>query len=533
MRGHKMIRQVDDGTVQGGNNAFDFLNKVQKVPYTLNTFITDVAKTLYDRGYTVDKFIPVWNEEPPPKPPNIDDDEDVRKAYRRVKAEWHNRQNDNAQRCVRTKRTMDAVKRHLKYPKFFLPWSYDYRGRAYPIPTVLTHQDTDFGKSLIKFYDQSPVTERSKYWLAFQVATTYGLDKSTMEDRQKWVKDNEELITRVTTDPIGNLHLWEKKPDSGADEPWLFLAACEEYYHCVIKQDRQYTNLPVAVDATCSGVQILAGLAKDASAAKLVNVLPSEKPQDAYQVVADALKPRLPEHLQPMMNRKIVKRCVMTIPYNAKSLSNRDYIREALKDEFEYDATPEDLTAIVKELRGNKEEEITGVMQEILPGPMAVMSWIERQVGEQIKSGKTELNWTSPSDFNVNQRFMKKETETVKLQLMGRVEMEVAVGDTDEVDLSHHKNATSPNLIHSLDASLLHLATLKFDSPISLIHDSVLCRSTDMDELSDLMRRTYMDIFAHKNYLQTWADTIGATEPPPMINTLRPELVIESTYFFC
>ena len=66
------------------------------------------------------------------------------------------------------------------------------------------------------------------------------------------------------------------------------MAACEEYHACVIACTRQHTSLPVATDATCSGLQILAGLAKDASTAKLVNVLPSDKPQDAYKVVAEA-----------------------------------------------------------------------------------------------------------------------------------------------------------------------------------------------------------------------------------------------------
>ena len=42
----------------------------------------------------------------------------------------------------------------------------------------------------------------------------------------------------------------------------------------------------MAVDATCSGLQILAGLAKDHSTAQLVNVLPGDEPQDAYKVVA-------------------------------------------------------------------------------------------------------------------------------------------------------------------------------------------------------------------------------------------------------
>ena len=49
---------------------------------------------------------------------------------------------------------------------------------------------------------------------------------------------------------------------------------------------------------------------------------------------------------------------------------------------------------------------------------------------------------------------MKKLYERVTLQLMGRVNMRVATEDSDKVDINHHKNATAPNLIHSLDASL-------------------------------------------------------------------------------
>ena len=42
-----------------------------------------------------------------------------------------------------------------------------------------------------------------------------------------------------------------------------------------------------------------------------------------------------------------------------------------------------------------------------------------------------------------------------------------------------------------------------------------------------------MEIFSDNDYLKEWAKQIGATTEPPMINTLEPELVIESTYFFC
>ena len=135
------------------------------------------------------------------------------------------------------------------------------------------------------------------------------------------------MIACIAEDPINYLSEWE-----AADEPWQFLAACDEYYHCVIKCDRDYTSLPVATDATCSGLQILAGLCRDAGTASLVNVLPGDRPQDAYKTVAEHAKPNVPESVKDHMDRKVVKRAVMTIPYNAKAFSNRDYIREALNE---------------------------------------------------------------------------------------------------------------------------------------------------------------------------------------------------------
>ena len=58
-------------------------------------------------------------------------------------------------------------------------------------------------------------------------------------------------------------------------------------YEIVIAKTKTTTNLPIATDATCSGLQILAGLARDKSTAEMVNVLPSSEPQDAYKAVAE------------------------------------------------------------------------------------------------------------------------------------------------------------------------------------------------------------------------------------------------------
>jgi DNA-directed RNA polymerase len=518
MRGHDMVRRGDPTSIQG-ETPLSFLNKIQKVAFKLNPFIVGVAEELSRLERSVGKFLPIVHHPLPAKPADIAENYDSRKDYRRRAAEVMNLNAQEFKRSCRTRMTMEAVERFKKVDRFFIPWSFDYRGRAYPIPAFLTPQDTDFGKSLLRFADESYMTPEAEGWLAFQVATCYGLDKATMAERLEWTKNNFTLITHVATDPIGSLPEWE-----AADEPWQFLAACEEFYHCVIAADRQFTGLMVATDATCSGLQILAGLARDKSTARLVNVLPGDKPADAYKVVAEAAKPNCPERLQPHMDRKICKRVVMTVPYNAKPFSNRGYIREAFAEK-EIELTKEELTEVVNAVRN--------AMEEIVPGPMRVMRWIESEVAAAIKRGAEQLTWKTPSGFVVTQKLMKKQVESIELQLLGRCRMSVATGDTDQVDINHHKNATSPNLIHSLDSSLLHLSVLRFEAPIALIHDSVLCRATDMSDLSTLVRETYMHLFAEHDYLRDFAEQIGAETEPPIIGDLEPESVIESTYFFC
>ena len=517
MRGHEMVRHGDKGRIQG-ETPIAFLNRIQKVGYKINTFVFDVADWLEHKGIEVGKFIPIVEMDLPPKPPDIADNKDSRKAYRRAAAEVMNKNASAFRRSCRTRMTMEAA-RQFKDNEFFIPWSFDYRGRAYPIPAFLTPQDTDFGKALLNFSSETIITPESEKWLAFQVATTFGLDKSPMEERQEWVKHNIPLITLIARNPCDNVSEWEN-----VEEPWQFLAACKEYYDCVITKNCHTTSLPIAIDATCSGLQILAGLARDKRTADLVNVTRSPMPQDAYKVVAMKSRGSIPKRLRQVWDRKCVKRVVMTIPYNAKPYSNRTYIRAALKEKG-IEIEKDELTQAVKAVRD--------AMHKVVPGPMAVMKWIEDEVSKALVRGVDELEWITPSGFVVHQKIQKKHYKRLQLQLLGKCEIRVAVGDEDEVDKARHKAATAPNLIHSLDASLLHIATMRFKHPIALIHDSVLCRATDMSILSTLVRETYMQLFAKHDYLRDFAKQIGAESEPPIIGDLEPSNVLKSTYFFC
>tara|TARA_Y100000739_G_scaffold225176_1_gene230718 strand:- start:398 stop:2746 length:2349 start_codon:yes stop_codon:yes gene_type:complete len=516
MRGHDLTRKGNP-TIKHGEAPINFLNKLQRVKYCVNRHVLEVAEEMRLRGRVIGKFIPITSAYKPPRPADADDNAESNLSWRRSMAEAYNADRINFKRSVRTRTQLEAAEK-FKDESFYLCWSFDYRGRAYPIPAFLTPQDTDFGKALLVFADESSVTDEAELWLSFQVATTFGLDKCTLEDRHQWVSENYELITKVATDPIRYLSDWEE-----VDEPWQFMSSCHEYYHCCIVKDKLTTGLMVAVDATCSGLQILAGMAADKSTAELVNVVPSAKPSDAYKAVADKAKEFLPDYMHPWMNRSVCKRTVMTIPYNATKDSSRKYIREALLEKG-INPTKDELTQVVNAIYSS--------MDSIVPGPMNVMRWIKKHIGQYIRDGATEVEWVTPSGFIVNQKRNDIETMRMELQLLGRTSVRIPTGKETPSPIKH-KSSTAPNYIHSFDASILHRSFSQFDEPFTVIHDSVLCRAGDMGTLNRLVRETYTNIFSEKCWLSEFAETINASEPPPIVGTLDPTVVSNSTYFFC
>ena len=154
----------------------------------------------------------------------------------------------------------------------------------------------------------------------------------------------------------------------------------------------------------------------------------------------------------------------------------------------DFDIDKDDLTATVRAVRD--------AMDRVVPGPMRVMKWIEDEVAAAFKRGAEELQWSTPSGFVVVQRLMKPKVKRLRLQLLGKVEIKVADGESDAIDVAHHRNAAKPESYPLTRCILTTPSALRFNAPISLIHDSVLCRATDMSSLSSIVRETYMHLFA-------------------------------------
>jgi DNA-directed RNA polymerase len=257
----------------------------------------------------------------------------------------------------------------------------------------------------------------------------------------------------------------------------------------------------------------------------MVNVVPTPKPSDGYAIVAEKAKEKLPEHLHQYINRKVTKRTVMTTPYGVTENSARDYIRQELKDVA---LEKGELQAIVKAI-------YRYAVKRVFAGPCASMDFIQRVAGEVVKRGETQLRWVTPSGFTVVQEYRRNDCERVNTKLLGqRIRTHLLKPfEERQIDLSKAKTAASPNLVHSLDAALLHLVFAEWDRPFTVIHDCILGRSCDMKDMATAIRDKFVEIYSQP-ILKDWSTQLGVDfDESVMQNTLDINDVQQSAYFFC
>jgi len=499
-----------------GDIPLAMLNSLQHQAYRINPLVFAIADHCYDSFTSVGKF---KRDAPMPIPENTlkdDSDDETVKIYKRARTEAENFNAQLQQKNWRTTEVMYVARKYVEEKAFYLPASFDYRGRVY-FQSNFNPQGTDFDKSLFYFAEEGPI---NRYWQAVDLATKFGLDKETMANRVKWTEENQSLINEIASDPINDKR-WHD-----ADEPWCFLAAALEWKACFIDSTKTTTGLPIGIDATCSGLQHLSALTLCQQTARETNVSPTEKPADIYRTVAEAAKAHMPERFHDWMDRKITKRSVMCTPYGVTESSARNYTRLALKEaKREFEST--DLTTITRAI-------FRGAIPEVLPGPIAVMKWLKTSATEILNSGKEQITWTTPSGFVVQQDLRISNMVRVDTRLMGGTRIKATIGDGYlGPDKAHHRSALAPNFVHGNDAALLHLTFAFWDKPYTVIHDCVLGRPCDMDEMASDIRLHFGEMYKAP-VLQQWADEVGvAMDPDLMKNTLDIDSVNQSTYFFC
>jgi DNA-directed RNA polymerase len=499
---------------QQGHLPLEMLNNLQNVAYRINPGVMEVARKAYEDWRHIGSFRRAAAIEPKNWLGENPTDEE-KKEWRRYRTKVENENSRNAQHNWRTTEVMFTAEKFAD-ETFWLPWNFDYRGRVYTLTTSLSPQGTDFDKSLFYFAEEGPINE---YWLLWQAATAWGLDKKSHDERVQWARENMEMFTIIAQDPYGAEPCWGK-----ASEPWVFLAAALEVHACLIAKTKTTSGLPIGIDATCSGLQHLSALTLNRSAAEQVNVVPTPQPSDGYRTVAEASRKYLPKSIGEWIDRKVTKRTVMTLCYGVTRHSARGYIHAALQEAGREDK--EYLSQIVEAIY--KE-----AVPEVFPGPIRVMEWLKRCAREIIRRGADDIRWTTPSGFAVHQFRNKMDCERVRTRIMGSVRSMSCATGPGTPDAGKHAASLPPNLIHSLDASLLHFMFSVWNRPFTCIHDCILGRSCDMDDMQRNIRLHFVEMYKG-DPLQDWADQLEIKIPKGIVvGDLDLDQVNDSHYFFC
>ncbi|BCL97670.1 DNA-directed RNA polymerase [Ralstonia solanacearum] len=529
------------------------INHLQRVRWQVNTDILTVLLALgkgRDSGEVVGETwedkptVPEWLT-PGMKADDMSEAQLTQfKQWKRSMAQWHT---DNKARGVKWGRFYSATQTALKYrdyPAIHFVYQADFRGRLYAMTTGISPQGSDMQKALLRFADGKPLPDTEAVrWFKVNGANRYGIDKVTFEERIAWVDERDARIIQIADDPVSNREHWEQ-----ADSPLQFLAWCIEYAEWRRSPSTFRSRIPVGFDGSCNGLQHFSAMLRDSVGGRAVNLVPAGKPNDIYKQVADVVQRKLqamnpdalPERDRPFlakwlahgMNRKLVKRSVMTLPYGSTRYSCAefivdDYLRKDEAKEFdksEYSLAANFLSHVVWESIG-----------EVVIAATQAMDWLQRSAHALIRGGHQQIEWVTPSGFPVVQVYQEVELIRARSLLLGGVMVKIATTG-EHPSVKRHKNGMAPNFVHSMDAAHLVLTTLAcreagVDS-LAMIHDDYGTHAADAAKLFTLIRETFVRMYDENDPILAFTQGRDGLPPAPASGELDLQEVLQSRYFF-
>ena len=514
--------------------VYSAINTMQNTPFKINRFILKVMQTAWDNGDAIGGMPPNRNLDIPNKPHDIETNRVSRKEWKKRAVIAHT---ENAR--MFSKRLLYAkiiwlAQKFKDYATLFYPLQFDFRGRAYCVPAFLNYQSIGGAKAMLLFSNGKEITpeNRGEFWLAVHGANMYGEDKISLDDRVKWVNDNEQWIVNCAQDPFRNRE-WED-----ASNAFQFLAFCEEWrrYQSRGINEKFISHLPVNVDGSCNGLQLYSLMLRDSVAGKLVNLLPTDTPQDIYQLVADAVNKKLKEHvaegkpyahawLKYGIKRSTTKRSIMTICYGSTRYSCTDFVIEDLtkrQDKGEYHPFVDDLFRPASYLASVIWDSIGDNLKSARVG----MKFLQ-EIAKIVSREQLPIHWVTPVGFPVYQSYPEMKSKRVKAMLMGQVIKPRINAETDKTDKLRMSNGVAPNVVHSVDsAGMIKTVNIAYKNGIKNfcnVHDSFGTTAGDVEMLNKSIREAFIDMFSKHDILNEFREDVIRQLPDKLKDKL-PEI---------
>lgn len=543
-RSKKHMRLLNDADL---SLVYKAVNAIQRTPWAVNNRVLEVAEHLMNVGSGVaglpSDVVPL-----PTKPVDIDTNEEARKAWRRLAAITYETNTSLKSRRVQAFKTLGVAKEFSQYDAIYFPYQLDFRGRIYAVASGLSPQGTDLSKALLQFSSGDPIVTPDQHrWFLIHGANCFGVDKVSFEERVDWVWQNEERIERCARDPLDDLW-WAE-----ADSPFCFLAWCFEFAQYNTRDPHFRSHLAIAMDGSCNGLQHYSAMLQDPVAGAAVNLIPSDKPQDIYGVVADRVMGKLKEIARGEneqevkwafawrhvgIDRKITKRPVMVLPYGGTLNSCQKYVADAVLERGDLPFSDDEKSQAINWLASRVWEAIG----ETVVSARLAMGWLRQVAGSVVKEGKP-LHWTTPSGFPVFQFYPKMKDTRIETVLFGTpFRPRLAEEKPDEIDPRRQVNGVAPNFVHSLDASALVLTVCasvdKGITKFAMIHDSYGTTAFHTPALAETLRDEFVTMYDSYDALEQFAQTVipegvrDGVDHPPFVGGLDLQEVRRSDYFF-
>ena len=460
----------------------------------------------------------------------------------------------NAGKAIMLNLVVANAREYVAEEEIYFSYQYDFRGRIYPVQQHLQPQGKGESKALLEFKHGSRITTEDELdWFKIHGANCYGVDKETYGVRINTINDLEEDIKLIAEDPIRHRLLWKD-----TDSPYQYLAWCFEYADYLKDPETFVSHLPIALDATCSGIQIYSGLLRDNEGAESVNVVGSIR-NDIYQEVADKVNGYLAagdytkfysyvtndgeEHVESTValadsikgkiTRSLTKRNTMTQPYSVTKFGMFEQLKvelSELEDNGKKFWIGENwlMTKLLTDLNAR-------AIDETVKGAKVGQMYLKGVTADLVKQGKWVFYTAPLTSFPVLQKVHVQDETRVSTPI-GKLTIRTT---SPLLKASSMISGIAPNYIHSLDAALLSTTVMKLKDDgcvnFHLIHDSYAVPINYVANLNKRVRESFIELFK-TNPLQQFVEQVNPTysirPEEVLINTLNLDRVLDSRYIF-
>lgn len=500
--------------------VYKAINAIQATSWKINRPILQAMRQVWEGGGSLGN-LPTREDEPlPPKPADIEHDEEALLAWKRMAAPVHATNARQKSKRLALMQKLWVAEKLADFPQIYFPHNMDFRGRVYPIPAGgPSPQGDDVAKALLTFAKGHPLGSGGSRWLAIHLANLFGVDKVSFESRVNWVEENEAAILDSAAQPLDGQRFW-----TTADKPWQALAACVEWAGYKAQGESFCSHLPIALDGSNSGLQHFTALLRDSQAAPHVNLVDSSVPGDLYAVIAAKAQdlanrsddPKAEPWKGDRITRKIAKGPCMTYAYSATRHGMARQIEGTLND-LDDEARRQGREPHLRGADNNQAAFwLAGVIVNLVGQEVQLakrgMDWL-REVMNLVSKADLPIWWTTPMDLPVLQRYPKINSRSVEVFFQGRTMQLLVAGAGGDASIINHLEGTdgawsdayasrsgiAPNFIHSLDAAhLMKVANCCADRGIhnlAVIHDSFGTHAARTDELAEILRQTFVDLY--------------------------------------